>query len=139
MREIRARASQKARFSMREFLLSIREREREENSLFRFIFSRARAKTREREREREKERKKQKNHGERRKSVPFRDGLMSSTVSSFLFLFEDIVCLFCSFVCLFACVLEKQLLKSADTHTEERKKKKVRRGSFRLKNFNYFA
>jgi len=84
-REIRA-----SRFSIE--ILDPRERK---FSLFQFIFSQTQnLRKKEREREREREREKKKDGGKTRIRVPFRDGLMSSTVSSFLFLFDDDMFLF---------------------------------------------
>ena len=82
-REIRA-----ARFSIE--ILDPRERK---FSLPIHLFANVKLK-----KERERERKKEKDGGKTRaRALPFRDGLMSSTVSSFLFLFDDMF-LFC-FLC----------------------------------------
>ena len=64
------------------------------------------------EREREREREKEKDGGKTRaRALPFRDGLMSSTVSSFLFLFDDMFfVLFLCFVFVFVFVSLSRLL-----------------------------
>ena len=92
-REIRASRNSSsrnvARFSIE--ILDPRERDLRKFSLPIHLFANAKLK---KEKERERERKEKDGGKTRAIRVPFRDGLMSSTVSSFLFLFDDDMFLF---------------------------------------------
>jgi len=87
MREIRA--SQKTIRARARISIEILNRSNErKNSLFQFNFPNARAQKRKKEKKTE-ERRTNKSKRQKLHNVPFRDGLMSSTVSSFLFLLFD--------------------------------------------------